>query len=590
MLAAIKNKSKGPVAYLIVGIITVPFALFGINQYLGGQQNIVVATVDGEEITHTEYLPAFNRQKRSLQEQLGDNYTPQIDFQVKQQVISTLINTQLLENLADELGIATTSDEIKQHILADTTFYKDGKFDIEQYQTLLRINGYTTSDYERLIAKQINNLQLKENLLLGEFLTPKAKEQLNDLINQERNIAYQVFNHQDFAKKVQVDDAEIAEYFTKNSTNFTNPQQIKVDFVELSIDGLKDTIAINESALQTLYEENKENYTNEEERSASHILVESEALALEIIAKINSGEDFATLATQYSQDESSSADGGNLGFFGKGIMVPEFEEKVFAMSVGEVSTPVKTEFGYHIIKLDEINPSTTQDFTSVKDEITQLYIKQQAQKQIFELSERMQTLAYDGELEDIAEELDLKLQTTDFITKNNTKLDRKFISTSFSEDVLKGENVVVDISNEKIVAMRKHTFIPASTQTLNEAKDAIVNILTQEKTTQLAGQAAKTTLDSKQGFDNETWVSRTSSDVDSEIVNFAFTMSRKNLPNYASTSFANKTVVIKVLGVRVADKDNNVDSLLGDYNDEIFNDILKVIKQRTDIKIYNNRL
>jgi peptidyl-prolyl cis-trans isomerase D len=201
MLAAIKNKSKGPVAYLIVGIITVPFALFGINQYLGGQQNIVVATVDGEEITHTEYLPAFNRQKRSLQEQLGDNYTPQIDFQVKQQVISTLINTQLLENLADELGIATTSDEIKQHILADTTFYKDGKFDIEQYQTLLRINGYTTSDNERIIAKQINNLQLNENLLLGEFLSPKAKEQLNDLINQERNIAYQVFNHQDFAKK-----------------------------------------------------------------------------------------------------------------------------------------------------------------------------------------------------------------------------------------------------------------------------------------------------------------------------------------------------------------------------------------------------
>lgn len=588
MLAAIRNKSKGPVAYLIVGVITVPFALFGINQYFSGQQNLTVAEVGGVEITQTEYLPYFNQQKRSAQQQLGDKYTPQIEAEIKQSAISSLINSQVLENLANDLDIATSISEIKSIILQDRTFYTDGKFDIDKYQNLLRLSGYTTSQYENLILKETNNLQLKNNLLLGEFFTNFETKQLNDLINQERKVSYIEFKNADF--NATVSDSEVQNYFNKNADTFTNPAKIKVDFVELNTDSLLDKITASDEELQAYFTEHKNNYTTEEERSASHILVEDETLASEIYQKIQNGEDFAALAKQYSIDDSNKSRGGDLGFFGKGIMVEEFENTVFAMQKGEVSKPVKTDFGYHIIKLTDIKPTTTKEFASVKTEITHAYKVEQAKKQIFDLSEKMQTLAYDGDLEDIAEELNLKLQTTDFITQASTDLNAKFIQASFSKAVRDGENVVVDINSSDVVAMRKNKFVPASKQTLNQAKDNITTILKNQKLAALSKKAAQQAIDSKSGFGEAVWVSRTDNEIDANIVNFAFSISHKNPENYGTQTLADKTIAVKVSGVRVADKENNINSLLQDYNTELFNDILKESREQYGVKIYQERL
>jgi peptidyl-prolyl cis-trans isomerase D len=315
MLANIKNKTKGPVAYLIVGLITIPFALVGVNQFLEGQQNLAIASVGGDEITQTQYLPLLNRQQRSMQEQLGDNYTAQMEAELKQRTISSLINDKVLENLASDLGLATTISEVKEEILLNQNFYKDGKFDLEQYQTILRLNGYTTTEYEALILEQKTNLQLKENLLSSEFFTTSAKKQLNDLINQERNVAYAEFKNADFESKVKVNANEIKKYFDENSANFNNEKQIKVDFVELSTKTLLDKITANDTDLVAFYEDVKENYTTDETREASHILIEDEKLASEVLAKLKNGDDFAKLAKEYSIDDSNSGSGGELRIF-----------------------------------------------------------------------------------------------------------------------------------------------------------------------------------------------------------------------------------------------------------------------------------
>jgi peptidyl-prolyl cis-trans isomerase D len=594
MLANIKNKTKGPVAYLIVGLITIPFALVGVNQFLEGQQNLAIASVGGDEITQTQYLPLLNRQQRSMQEQLGDNYTAQMEAELKQRTISSLINDKVLENLASDLGLATTISEVKEEILLNQNFYKDGKFDLEQYQTILRLNGYTTTEYEALILEQKTNLQLKENLLSSEFFTTSAKKQLNDLINQERNVAYAEFKNADFESKVKVNANEIKKYFDENSANFNNEKQIKVDFVELSTKTLLDKITANDTDLVAFYEDVKENYTTDETREASHILIEDEKLASEVLAKLKNGGDFAKLAKEYSIDDSNSGSGGELGFFGKGVMVPEFEEAVFAMQKDDLSDLIKTEFGYHIVKLTDILTGATKSFADVKNEVTKLYKTEQAKKQIFELSERMQTLAYDGDLEDIADELNLDIQTTDFITENDDKFERKFIIASFSNPVVeKDENVVAEITSDKIVAMRKNKFIPASPKTLSEATPAIKDILIKQKAKAEAQKQAQQVFNAKSSFGESRWIGRTGNSIPAEIVNFAFTLSQKNKENYGQQTFDDSSVVVKVSGVRTADKkddENILNSLLNAYNDEVFNDILKELRKQTDIEIHNNRL
>jgi peptidyl-prolyl cis-trans isomerase D len=591
MLANIKNKTKGPVAYLIVGLITIPFALVGVNQFLEGQQNLAIASVGGDEITQTQYLPLLNRQQRSMQEQLGDNYTAQMEAELKQRTISSLINDKVLENLASDLGLATTISEVKEEILLNQNFYKDGKFDLEQYQTILRLNGYTTTEYEALILEQKTNLQLKENLLSSEFFTTSAKKQLNDLINQERNVAYAEFKNADFESKVKVNANEIKKYFDENSANFNNEKQIKVDFVELSTKTLLDKITANDTDLVAFYEDVKENYTTDETREASHILIEDEKLAGEVLAKLKNGGDFAKLAKEHSIDDSNSSSGGELGFFGKGVMVPEFEEAVFAMQKGDLSDLIKTEFGYHIVKLTDILVGGIKSFTDVKNEVTKLYKKEQAKKQIFELSERMQTLAYDGDLEDIADELNLDIQTTDFITEKSNNVEKKFISASFSSQLVeKGENVVAEITSDKIVAMRKNKFIPASPKTLSEATPAIKDILIKQKAKAETQKQAQQVFNAKSGFGESKWVSRTDDSIPAEIVNFAFTISQKNKENYGQQTFNNSSVAVKVSGVKVTDKENNLESLIGAYNEEIFNNILKEVKKQSDIKINYNRL
>ena len=320
MLGAIRNKSKGWVAYLIVGLITVPFALFGIQDYASRSANTSIAKVDGEDIDINIYYQELNTQQRNLQQQLGAAYTQEIDNTLKQTLLDSLINEKLIENYANSLDIVTLDDEVKSVIEMNQAFLVDGEFSQERYIQLLRLNSYTPAGYEIAQSKSLNREQIKRNLSGSAFMSSTHIEQLNDLAAQEREVSYIALNTENYVDQVSVSESQISDYFNENRSNFIEGRKVKVDFVELTLDSMEEPEQPTESDLRNLYDENADLYTNPERRRAQHILIESEDLANELLSQIKEGADFAELAKANSEDTSSSEEGGDLGFFEKELL------------------------------------------------------------------------------------------------------------------------------------------------------------------------------------------------------------------------------------------------------------------------------
>ena len=320
MLSAIRNKSKGWVAYLIVGLITVPFALFGIQDYVSRSANNSIATVDGEDIDINIYYQELNTQQRNLQQQLGAAYTQEIDDAIKQTLLDSMINEKLIENYANSLDIVTLDDEVKSVIELNQAFSVDGEFSQDRYTQLLRLNSYSPAGYELAQSKSLTREQIKRNLSGSAFMSSIQIDQLNDLASQQREVSYIALNTNNYLDQVSVSKDQISDYFNENRSSFIEGRKVKVDFVELTLDAMDEPESPTNDDLQNLYDDNAELYTNPERRRAQHILVESEELANDLLDQINQGADFAELAKANSEDSSSSEEGGDLGFFEKELM------------------------------------------------------------------------------------------------------------------------------------------------------------------------------------------------------------------------------------------------------------------------------
>jgi len=414
MLGAIRKKSKGWVAYLIVGLITVPFALFGIQSYLGGSSNSVIAIVDGEDITVNTYYQEFNTQQRNLQQQLGSSYSAEIDYALRQTVIETLINEKLLENFTNSMKLVTLDEEVFSFILSNPVFQLDGVFSEDRYLQILRLNNFTPLTYVLEQLKSMSLDQIKRNLNHSAFLSTVQIEQLNDLSSQQREVSFVVLNTEKYKDQIVVNQEQISEYFDNNKSNFIEGRKVQVDFVELSFDNIEQQIEPDNETLQKLYIENEALYTNPEQRRAQHILLEEVSNASAILKEIRQGGDFSELARIHSKDITSSEEGGDLGLFERELMVLEFDAAVFGMNVGDISDVVKTDYGYHIIKLNEIQPSTLQTFEEVEEQLLALHKKNTNQNALYELQEELSNLAYEESIDVVSNQLDLELQTSDF--------------------------------------------------------------------------------------------------------------------------------------------------------------------------------
>jgi len=614
LLKSIKENSKGVVTYVIVGLISLTFvitALYGID--FSGSSN-AVAIVNDDEISQDDFRSEFNAKKRRLQQELAEKYTAEFDNALKQSTLESMINRRLLNQLASELGYATTGRELQALIRSNNVFKIDGKFSLEKYKQMLRLNGYSDTQYETIKSAELTQGQVKYNLLNSAFVTPYALQSLSKLNNQQRKFSYVKLNADDYKSKVKFNDEILRkEYELRKKDVFIESRKVKVNFIELSLSQVAKDIKVNDDELFNFYDDEKERFTTEEERQAQHILVESEQQAEQIITQLNSGADFAKLAETHSLDTGSKDAGGDLGFFSLGVMMSEFEDKVFSMKVSEVSSPVKTEFGYHVIKLNNIQTGTVKPFDEIRVELSELYTQRAAQKSLYDLTEQLTNLAYEASLEEAADQMNLKLNTSEFFAQNSTEFEPKFVSAAYSDLVLnKGENSeLIELSKDKFVVLRVKDKLAQRQKSFNEAKAQINTLLTIKYTkievdniankisdllTNGDNKAAQVLMDKNQLEWKEVgWVKRNSDKANVVIVNQVFALPKPtNATTYSAQSLNKRqSIVIALSKVKTTDDTSTKAlerSLLNFESDAMFNGILTTLRKNADLEIFTERL
>jgi peptidyl-prolyl cis-trans isomerase D len=614
MLGAIRNKSKGWVAYLIVGLITIPFALFGIQDYASRSANNSIATVNGEDIDINIYYQELNSQQRNLQQQLGAAYTQEIDNVLKQTLIDSLINEKLVENYADSLDIVTLDDEVRSVIEMNQAFLVDGVFSQDRYTQLLRLNSYSPAGYELAQSKALNREQIKINLNGSAFMSSAQTEQLNDLASQQRDVSYIAIQTENFEDEVSVTQSQISDYFNENRSSFVEGRKVKVDFVELTLDAMEEPESPSAEDLQNLYDENEELYTNPERRRAQHILVENEDLANDLLGQIKGGADFAELAKANSEDTSSNEEGGDLGFFESGLMGAEFDEAAFAMNIGDVSDVVATDYGYfHIIKLTDIEPKTIQNFEEVESQLASLYVKNAKEKELFGLLEEFVNLSYEESLDMVADQFNLEMQTSDYFAEGSSDYDPKFVASAFSSAVIdEGENSeVMEINSEKFVVLALSDLQSERERDLNEVESQIEATLKSSAAKEIIDDLAENIASALSSGDeqrasqlinennlewvSEGWISR-ASELPFGVTSKSFTLAKpeEGRNTYSSESASRLTsLVIELAGVRTPEEetDTGIAALyLSQENNEMFSSLIKQLRENAEIKVFTDLL
>jgi len=478
---------------------------------------------------------------------------------------------------------------------------------------ILRLNNFTPLTYELEQLKSMSLDQIKRNLNHSAFLSTVQIEQLNDLSSQQREVSFVVLNTEKYKDQIVVNQEQISEYFDNNKSNFIEGRKVQVDFVELSFDNIEQQIEPDNETLQKLYIENEALYTNPEQRRAQHILLEEVSNASAILKEVRQGGDFSELARIHSKDITSSEEGGDLGLFERELMVPEFDAAVFGMNVGDISDVVKTDYGYHIIKLNEIQPSTLQTFEEVEEQLLALHKKNVNQNALYELQEELSNLAYEESIDVVSNQLDLELQTSDFFSELSTEYEEVFVSTAFSNIVLNdGENSdVIELSKDRFVVMNLVNQQPERQKILDEVENQIVDILRNIGAKQLIDELAQTISSSLTSGDdaqvkalmaendlewNEVgWIAR-DSQLPFDATSKVYKLSKPNTGEHtyhSQSADANTTLVIDLKAVKLSEEDINseiVDLYLSEENNELFLSLVKKLRDSAEIKVFSELL
>ncbi|MCG7980573.1 MAG: SurA N-terminal domain-containing protein [Candidatus Thiodiazotropha endolucinida] len=512
MLQVIRDKAQGWIAWAIVILISIPFALWGIQSYLGVGSEPIAATVNGAEINERTLDNQYQRFRQQLREQLGAAYRPEMfdDTRMRKEVLNRLIRDELVQQTSNRMGLRAGSNMIQASILSMPTFQKDGRYDQQTYERALRLQGLSPAGFEDRVRRALVAEQLSQAVNAGSFVTPKELNESQRLLKQTRELSYFVVPASDFKLSDELSDDEIKAYYEANQSAFISPEKVKVEYILLDAGTAGGTIDVDEERLRGYYENNQDEFGLPEQRQASHILIlaaadadqstvdEAKAKIDALAERVRNGESFEELAKQNSQDPGSAASGGDLGFFGKGIMDPAFESAVYALQEGGVSEPVRTSFGFHLIKLTGIKDGTVKPFEEARTEIEAAYRKFEGERLYFELAEQLADLSYEdpGSLESAASVLELSIQQSDWITREQGAgvfANLKVRTAAYSDDVLKEHNnsELIEIDGTSSLVLRVLDHQESSVLPLDEVKQQITETLQQQKAEQQAQAEAE---------------------------------------------------------------------------------------------------
>ncbi|MCU7932704.1 MAG: SurA N-terminal domain-containing protein [Candidatus Thiodiazotropha sp. (ex Codakia rugifera)] len=515
MLQVIRDKAQGWIAWAIVILISIPFALWGIQSYLGIGSEPVAATVNGTEITERTLDSQFQRFRQQLREQLGSAYRPEMfdDVRMRKEVLNRLVRDEVLQQVSEDMGLRAGSAMIQATILGMPTFQKDGQFDQQTYERALRLQGLSPAGFEDRVRRALVAEQLSQAVQVGSFVTKSELAESQRLLNQTRELSYFQIPVSDFMVEGGLSDDEISAYYQANESIFLSPEKVKVEYILLDAETAGNTVSTDEEILRGYYDNNQDEFGLPEQRQASHILIqvaegadqasvdEAKSKIEALAEQVGGGASFAELAKEHSQDPGSASVGGDLGYFGRGIMAPAFETAAFALQDGEVSEPVRTSFGFHLIKLTGIKAGDVKPFDEARSEVEAAYRKVEGERLYFEMAEQLADLSYEdpGSLEPASSVLGLSVQESDWFTRAQATgvfSKPKVVASAYSDDVLRERNnsELIEIDGTSSIVLRILDHQEASIMPLDEVKDQIIDTLQKQKGEQQAAAEAEKRL------------------------------------------------------------------------------------------------
>jgi peptidyl-prolyl cis-trans isomerase D len=504
MLQTIRDRFTGVIAVLIVAAIGVALTITLVNTDSFTGLTTFAARVNGEEIPLAQFRQVAQQQILQQEEATRTATPEEAREQIERNVLEGMVRNRVVAQYVRHAGYRVGDGRVAEQIRGMPGFQVGGKFSNDGYLAALASQGVSPSAFEeeRRAALQIE--QLQNGLLDSSFLTPGEFRRFIVLEGERRRAAFVVLDVQRIAADVTVSDDEIKAYYDAHPDKFESQESIALDYVEAKESDVPAASEPTEAELRALYDANPERFRSDEQRRARHILIgvgndtkdaAARKLAEEIKARLAKGEDFAALARQYSDDTGSAPAGGELGWAGKGTFVGPFEAALFSQDVGEISEPVKTEFGYHIIQLEEVRPGTERPFEEVRQELAAEARSKGSRDRFFALTEKMDDAALEnpGSLDAVAKATGLAIRHIDTFTRSGGEpfgANRAVIEAAFSPSVLEeGENsALVEAGEGRAVILRVTAHRAVQLQPLEQVRADVEKAVRHEKAATLAAQ------------------------------------------------------------------------------------------------------
>lgn len=502
---------------IVLLLVMLPFIFFGVNSYVqhsGASET--VAKVEGEVITRQELENAIRQRQDQMRELMRGSFdasmfdTPEL----RHSVLEGLVDQKLLSLKARSVGLTLNDQQLAQLIQGVEAFQKDGKFDRQQYEAMLRKQNMSPALFESRVRQDLAMRQLAELLTQSGYAANSVADNLVRLNEQQRQVSVAQVELEPFLKQARVDEAAIKNYYDSNAQEFRTPEAARVEYVVFSADTLQQQVTVGADEIKSYYEGHKDEFGEPEQRRAAHILITVPAQAGEAAkeaARVKAEQllqqlkqdpgKFAELAKQYSGDPGSASKGGDLGFFGHGAMVKPFEDAAFALRPGEISGVVQTDFGFHIIKLIEIKAAKTLPLEQAKADISQKLRQQKAADRFAELADKFNNTVYEqsDSLKPAAELVKTAVQQSGWIVKGQAGAQLwtdKALQAVFSDDVLnkKRNSSAVEVAPDTLLAVRLIEHKPAGSRALSEVSESIRQKLLRQEAGKLAAKQGEELL------------------------------------------------------------------------------------------------
>ncbi len=549
MLQSLRDKAQGWITWVIVGLIAITFIFFGMSSLFTSGGESTVAKVSGTKITERELETSYQRFLHQPGSESLRNLDP--DY-VKKELLQSLIDATILSQTTARIGMKISSVSIQDALMSISFLNEDGHFSPSLYARFLASSDFTDQSFRKLIKESLIKQQLQLGLVQTVIVLPNDIETLVKYYLQKRDFHYIKVEAAAFAKNITIADDTIKQYYEQHLNDFLTNEQVALEYIHLSPQDLMGSYQPQAKDLEHYYEENLSLFSTPEKVHVAHILValpkdadakvlaKAQARIKEIQQKLQAGTPFATLAKEYSEDKGSAPAGGDLEWFTKGEMLPEFETAAFALDKNNnVSKPVRTEFGFHIIHLIDKQNEKARPFASVKDEIVTKLKEQWAQEQLANLADQLSTLAFEhpDTLQPAEDKLGLKIQKTESFDQQtgpkqtllqNPAVTTVAFSTSVKED--KNNSDLIKLDDENFIVLRAAEYYPSKQKLFSDVKEEIKMKLMGQEAEKLAKAQAEKIYATPQEPQNK-WqdaenITRTSKDLDSDLIEAAFTMSR----------------------------------------------------------------